>query len=125
MPVACAFALSFIVQGLLSIPIQGSIDLFLAGTALHLFATTSLGNFLDIVARSLPQFGLLLILVLLPMQMVSGGQTPRESMPEWVQHIILVAQLPTMSFSRCWHRGGVGELRCAGCNRGAPCSPFR
>jgi ABC-2 type transport system permease protein len=40
---ACAFALSFIVQGLLSIPIQGSIALFLAGTALHLFATTSLG----------------------------------------------------------------------------------
>ena len=88
---ACAFALSFIVQGLLSIPIQGSIVLFLAGTALHLFATTSLGIFLGTVARSMPQFGLLLILVLLPMQMLSGGQTPRESMPEWVQHIMLVA----------------------------------
>lgn len=88
---ACAFALSFIVQGLLSIPIQGSIALFLAGTALHLFATTSLGIFLGTVARSMPQFGLLLILVLLPMQMLSGGQTPRESMPEWVQQIMLVA----------------------------------
>src|SRR6516225_3199084 len=51
---ACAFALSFIVQGLLSVPIQGSIVLFLAGTALHLFATTSLGIFLGTVARSMP-----------------------------------------------------------------------
>jgi ABC-2 type transport system permease protein len=87
----CAFALSFIVQGLLSIPIEGSIALFLAGTALHLFATTSLGIFMGTVARSMPQFGLLLILVLLPMQMLSGGQTPRESMPALVQYFMLVA----------------------------------
>jgi ABC-2 type transport system permease protein len=88
---ASAFALSFIVQGLLSIPIQGSIALFLAGTALLLFATTSLGIFLGTVARSMPQFGLFFVLVLLPMQMLSGGQTPRESMPELVQHLMLVA----------------------------------
>ncbi len=88
---ACAFSLSFIVQGLLSVPIQGSVALFLAGTALHLFATTSLGIFMGTVTRSMPQFGILLILVLLPLQMLSGGQTPRESMPELVQHIMLVA----------------------------------
>jgi ABC-2 type transport system permease protein len=87
----CAFALSFIVQGLLAIPIEGSIALFLAGTALHLFATTSLGIFMGTVARSMPQFGLLLILVLLPMQMLSGGQTPRDSMPALVQYFMLVA----------------------------------
>ena len=78
-------------QALLSIPVQGSIALFLVGTALHLFATTSLGIFLGTVARSMPQFGLLFVLVLLPMQMLSGGQTPRESMPELVQHLMLVA----------------------------------
>jgi ABC-2 type transport system permease protein len=88
---ACALSLSFIVQGLLSVPIQGSVALFLAGTALHLFATTSLGIFMGTVTRSMPQFGLLLILVLLPMQMLSGGQTPRESMPELVQHIMFIA----------------------------------
>ncbi|MBV9275536.1 MAG: ABC transporter permease [Verrucomicrobia bacterium] len=88
---ASAFALSFIVQGLLSIPIQGSIVLFLVGTALHLFATTSLGIFLGTVARSMPQFGLFFVLVLLPLQMLSGGQTPRESMPELVQHLMLIA----------------------------------
>jgi hypothetical protein len=44
----------------------------------------------------MPQFGLLLILVLLPLQMLSGGSTPRESMPEAVQTIMLAA--PTTHF---------------------------
>jgi ABC-2 type transport system permease protein len=43
------------------------------------------------LARSMPQFGLLMMLVLLPMQMLSGGSTPRESMPEAVQYIMLAA----------------------------------
>jgi len=89
--VACALALVFVVQGLLSVPIEGSIPLFLAGTALHLFAATSMGIFLGTVARSMPQFGLMLMLVLLPLQMLSGSITPRESMPEIVQHLMLAA----------------------------------
>ena len=44
----------------------------------------------------LVEFGLLLMMVLLPMQMLSGGQTPRESMPEIVQDLMLVA--PTTHF---------------------------
>lgn len=93
---ACACSLLFIVQGLLSVPIEGSIPLFLAGTTLHLFATTSLGIFMATIARSMPQFGLLLVLVLLPLQMLSGGATPRESMPEFVQAVMLAA--PTTHF---------------------------
>jgi len=94
--VACALSLAFVVQGLLAVPIEGSVPLFLAGAALHLFATTSMGIFLGTVGRSMPQFGLLLILVLLPLQMLSGGSTPRESMPEVVQTVMLVA--PTTHF---------------------------
>lgn len=96
--VLCATALSLlvVVEGLLAVPIQGSVPLFLFGTTLHLFATASLGIFLGTVARSMPQFGLLLVLVLLPLQMLSGGTTPRESMPDFVQHIMLVA--PTTHF---------------------------
>jgi len=89
--VACSFSLTFVVRGLLDIPIEGSMALFLVGTTLHLFATTSMGIFMGTVARSMPQFGLLLILVLLPMQMLSGGQTPRESMPALVQHVMMAA----------------------------------
>lgn len=88
---ATAFALTVVVQGALSVPIEGSLVLFLAGAALHLFATTSMGIFLGTIARSMPQFALLLMLVLLPLQMLSGGSTPRESMPEAVQFIMLAA----------------------------------
>ena len=72
-------------------PVAGSIGLFLLGAALHIFACTTLGIFLATVARSMPQFGLLLILTMLPMQTLSGGMTPRESMPELVQQLMLVA----------------------------------
>ncbi|AGH51158.1 MULTISPECIES: ABC transporter permease [Sphingomonas] len=93
---ACAFSLTVVVRGLLHVPIEGSVALFLLATAFHLFATTSMGIFMATVARSMPQFGLLLILVMLPLQMLSGGTTPRESMPEFVQNVMLAA--PTTHF---------------------------
>ena len=93
---AAALSLGFVVRGLLQVPVQGSVALFLAGAALHLFATTSMGIFLATLARSMPQFGLLLILTLVPLQLLSGGMTPRESMPRLVQDIMLAA--PTTHF---------------------------
>ncbi len=93
---ACAFSMTVVVQGLLSVPIQGSVPLFLGGTAVHLFATASMGILLGTFARSMPQLGLLLMLVLMPLQMLSGGATPRESMPEWIQWVMLAA--PTTHF---------------------------
>jgi ABC-2 type transport system permease protein len=89
--IATAFSLIVVVKGLLAVPIQGSLALFLAGGALQLFATTSLGIFLATVAGSMPQFGLLLMLILLPMQVLSGATSPRESMPEIIQAIMLAA----------------------------------
>lgn len=94
--VACGASLVVIVQGLLAVPLEGSLLLFLAGCVVHLFATASMGIFLGTVARSMPQLGLLLILVLLPLQLLSGGATPRESMPEAVQAVMLAA--PTTHF---------------------------
>ncbi len=93
---AATLSLLLVVQGWLQVPIEGSIALFLFGAALHLFATTSMGIFFGTVARSMPQLGLLIILVLLPLQILSGGTTPRESMPELVQQIMLAA--PTTHF---------------------------
>ena len=93
---SAGLSLTFIVRGLLHVPIEGSVALFLAGAALHLFATTSMGIFMATLARSMPPFGMLLVLVLLPLQMLSGGTTPRESMPDFVQHIMLAA--PTTHF---------------------------
>jgi len=93
---ACAFSLIFIVKGLLAVPIEGSVGLFLLGATLNLFATTSMGIFLGTVARSMPQFGMLFILIIVPLQMLSGGATPRESMPEVVQAVMSLA--PTTHF---------------------------
>ncbi len=88
---ATAFSLQFIVQGALAVPIEGSVLLFMAFTALFLFSTTSLGIFLATLARNMPQFGLLMMLVLLPMLMLSGGVTPRESMPMLARNIMEIA----------------------------------
>lgn len=95
--IGAALSLKFVVEGALGMPIAGSMLLFLFGAMLHLFSTTSIGILLATIARSMPQFGLLMIIVILPMQMLSGGVTPRESMPEFVQHIMLGA--PTTHFT--------------------------
>jgi len=94
---SAGLSLALVVQGLLQVPIEGSLALFMVGVALHLFATTSMGIFMATVARSMPQFGLLMILVLLPLQLLSGGMTPRESMPLWIQYLMALA--PTTHFT--------------------------
>ncbi|WP_409529392.1 ABC transporter permease [Thiobacillus sp.] len=94
--VLSAFALGVIVQGALAIPIEGSRVLFLLGVTLHLFATTSMGIFLGTAARTMPQFGLLMMMTLVPLQILSGGVTPWESMPEGVRFFMQAA--PTTHF---------------------------
>jgi ABC-2 type transport system permease protein len=94
--VSTFLSLNLVVRGALDVPIEGSTLLFLVGALLHLFATTSMGIFLATIARSMPQFGMLIVLVLLPLEILSGGTTPRESMPEIIQTIMLVA--PTTHF---------------------------
>lgn len=93
---ASGISLVAVVQGLLQVPIDGSRVLFMAGAGLCLFATTAMGIFMATIARSMPQFGLLMVLTLMPLQMLSGGATPRESMPEIVQTLMLLA--PTTHF---------------------------
>ena len=94
--IATAMSLNIVVRGLLQVPIEGSIPLFLCGVVLCLFAMTSLGIYMATLSRSMPQFGLLLILTLIPMNLLSGGRTPRESMPEVVQDLMQIA--PTTHF---------------------------
>ena len=86
--VAVIFSLYIVVQGLLDVPIAGSIPLFIAGTIVFLFSVTSLGIFLATIARSMPQFGLLAIPVFLVMMMLSGIYTPMDSMPAVLRYIM-------------------------------------
>lgn len=83
--VAVGFALTVVIRGLLGIPVHGSILLFLTGVAIYLFFATAIGIFLGTIARSMPQFGLLYMLVAIPMTLLSGSYTPRESMPPFLR----------------------------------------
>ncbi|WP_417830334.1 ABC transporter permease [Thalassospira sp.] len=86
--IACMMSLVFVVQLVLGVPIAGSALLFMGGVVLYLFFGTALGIFLATMTRSMPQFGLLFILVVLPLRLLSGGSTPLESMPETLQNIM-------------------------------------
>ncbi|WP_144175685.1 ABC transporter permease [Pseudomonas sp. Kh13] len=81
-------SLVVVVEGALGVPLSGSMGLFLAVTGLYLFASTALGIFLATLARSTPQFGLLAIPVIIPMLLLSGGSTPLDSMPQWLQWVM-------------------------------------
>jgi ABC-2 type transport system permease protein len=86
--IAVGLSLYLVVRAILGVPIVGSIPLFMVGTAIYLFFATSVGVFLGTVARSMPQLGLLFMLVFLPLNMLSGSNTPLESMPPWLATIM-------------------------------------
>ncbi len=94
--IAVALCLLLVVETVLHVPVAGSRGLFFVGLILYLFFATALGIFLATIARSMPQFGLLFMLVALPMNLLSGGETPTESQPEWLQ--TLMQAVPSKHF---------------------------
>lgn len=94
--IAVGIALTVVIRGILGIPVHGSIPLFLIGVVIYLFFATAIGMFLGTVARSMPQFGLLYMLVAIPMMILSGGYTPPESMPPFLR--IALQGSPTTHF---------------------------
>jgi ABC-2 type transport system permease protein len=86
--VAVGLSLYFVVRTLLGIPILGSIPLFMVGVVIYLFFACAVGIFIGTVARSMPQLGLLYMLIYMPMNMLSGSNTPLESMPPWLATVM-------------------------------------
>lgn len=95
---AAVASLHLVVAGALGVPIAGSTALFALGAALYLFAVTALGIMLATVATTMPQFGLLSIPVFVVMNLLSGGMTPMEAMPEALQAAMQVS--PSTHFTR-------------------------
>src|SRR3984957_9937197 len=89
--VAVGLCLYLVVHWMLAVPIAGSIPLFMVGVVIYLFFATAIGIFLGTLARSMPQLGLLFMLVYLPMNMLSGSNTPLESMPSWLANLMQVS----------------------------------
>lgn len=85
---AVGLSLTFVVQRLLDIPIAGSVPLFMCGVMIYLFFSTAVGIFLATIARTMPQLGLLYILTAVPLNMLSGANTPLESMPPLLRTIM-------------------------------------
>lgn len=96
MVVAVIFSLTFVIQYLLMVRIQGSVLLFIVGVILYLFSMTSIGIFLATISNSMQQLGLLSILVVFPMLLLSGGYTPLDAMPRIIEYITTVS--PTRHF---------------------------
>jgi ABC-2 type transport system permease protein len=78
------------------VPNAGSLGLFVLGLGVYLFSLTALGILLATVAGTMPRFGLLSIPMFLVMYMLSGANTPLDSMPELLQRVMLVS--PTTHF---------------------------
>jgi len=99
--VAAMISLFLIVKGALGVPVAGSIPLFALGLFTYLFSVTALGIMLSTMVRSMPQFGLLAFPVFIVMNLLSGGQTPLESMPLWLQKTMqFVPSTHFVSFSQ-------------------------
>lgn len=99
--VAVMLSLFLIVKGAIGVPIAGSITLFLGGLIIYLFSVTALGVMLATLVRSMPQFGLLAFPVFIVMSLLSGGQTPLESMPIALQKFMqFVPSTHFVSFSQ-------------------------
>ena len=106
--VATALSLYLVVMTVLQVPFAGSVTLWFSGVLLYLFFATALGIFLGTISRSMAQFALLIILVVVVLQLLSGGSTPVESQPMWLQYMTFF--LPSrhfVSFSQMIiYRGG-------------------
>jgi ABC-2 type transport system permease protein len=106
--VATGASLWLVVHLLLKVPIAGSVSLWFLGVVLYLFFATALGIFLGTISRSMAQFGLLIILVIVVLMLLSGGSTPVESQPRWLQYLTyLLPARHFVSFSQVIiYRGG-------------------
>ena len=88
---AAILSLQFVVEGLLGVPVAGSILLFAVASVAYLFSVASLGILLATISSSMAQFGLLVIPTIVTMMLLSGSATPLESMPEFLQNIMQIS----------------------------------
>ena len=93
---AAVLSLVFVVQGLLAVPLAGSLPLFVLGTLLFQVSIAGLGILLATASASTGQFGLLALPLLILLMLLSGSMTPLESMPGWLQQVVQIS--PAVQF---------------------------
>lgn len=75
------------------VPMKGSAALFFLLTALHVFTTAGLGLVAATIAKNQAQVGMMTLFVVGPMLLLSGINSPYESMPTWVQTMMTLSPL--------------------------------
>ncbi len=95
--IATDLSLLFVVEQWLGFPIAGSKVLFLFGAMLYTICAATLGILLGTITNTMGQFALLSAPILLVIQMLSGGMTPMEGEPVWMQYLMRI-MFPTPHF---------------------------
>ncbi len=93
-----AFSLSMVIMAeqVLAVPVAESKVLLTFGAAVYLFAAAAIGILLGTMARTMAQFALLTVMAIVPILMLSGGMSPIESQPDYIQPITWL--LPSRHF---------------------------
>lgn len=91
--VLSACSIGLVLVPVFGLPIRGSLLLFFSVVALYVFAMTSLGMAIALLARNMAQAVLIMILILQPMIFLSGAWNPPEAMSPWLRGISLVSPL--------------------------------
>ena len=88
-------ALSFVLvlEPAFAVPIRGSLLLFYTVSALYVFAMTSMGIAIAVVARNLAQAMMMMLLILQPMILLSGAWNPPEAMATWMRWLSVLSPL--------------------------------
>jgi len=94
--VAFVGSLLVVVQGILGVPVAGSMPLLVMGAAVYLWAAAAIGMLLGTLARSMAQFALLIVMTIIPIILLSGGFSAIESQPDAVRRLTML--LPSRHF---------------------------
>jgi len=94
--VAFTLSMAIMAEQILQVPIAGSKLLLTFGAAVYLFAAAAIGILLGTMARTMAQFALLIVMAIVPIQMLSGGMSPIEGQPDYIQPITWL--LPSRHF---------------------------
>jgi ABC-2 type transport system permease protein len=75
------------------VPIRGSLVLFYSVSALYVFAMTSMGIAIAVVARNIAQAMMIMLLILQPMLFLSGAWNPPEAMNPWMRKMSIISPM--------------------------------
>lgn len=73
------------------LPVRGSLLLFLGATALTVFSMSGIGLVVATLTRNLPSTLIVVFLLILPIQFLSGSITPVEAMPAWQYYVTFLS----------------------------------